>query len=48
MPLSDKGKQIIKEMHSKYGKKKGDEVFYSSQNAGKIEGVEKKPEEKKE
>ena len=47
MPLSDKGKKVIKAMHDKYGKKEGDSVFYASKNAGKIEGVEKKPEAKK-
>ena len=48
MPLSDKGKEIIKKMHEQYGsKKKGDAVFYASLNKGTIKGVEKKPEEKK-
>ena len=40
MPLTDKGKEIIKNMHAKYGKKEGDAVFYASRNAGKITGVE--------
>lgn len=30
-------------MTEQYGKKKGQEVFYASKNAGKIKGVEKKP-----
>lgn len=48
MPLSDKGKKIIKAMHEKYGSKKnGDAVFYASLNKGTIKGVEKKPEAKK-
>ena len=48
MPLSKKGVEVIKAMHEKYGKKKGDSVFYASLNKGTIKGVEKKPEEKKE
>ena len=47
MPLSDKGKEIIKNMHAKYGKKQGDSVFYASINKGTVTGAEKKPEEKK-
>jgi hypothetical protein len=40
MPLTDKGKEIINNMHAKYGKKKGDAVFYASKNAGKITGID--------
>ena len=47
MPLSEKGKKIIKSMHEKYGKKEGDSVFYASINKGTVTGAEKKPEEKK-
>jgi hypothetical protein len=47
MPLSKKGKEIIDNMHSQYGKKKGDAIFYASKNAGTIKGIEKKPEDKK-
>ena len=42
MPLTDKGKKIMRNMKDKYGKDKGEEVFYASRNAGKIEGVEKR------
>ena len=42
MPLTDKGKKIMKSMKKQYGKKKGEAVFYASKNKGKIKGVDKK------
>jgi hypothetical protein len=42
MPLTKKGKDIMKSMQRTYGGKKGEQVFYASRNAGKITGVEKK------
>lgn len=42
MPLTEKGKKIKKAMEKQYGKKKGQSVFYASENAGKIKGVAKK------
>lgn len=41
MPLTPKGKKIKKNMDRFYGTKKGDQVFYASQNAGKIKGTHK-------
>ena len=41
MPLTDKGRKIMKAMKEKYGKKKGESIFYASKNKGKIKGVEK-------
>jgi hypothetical protein len=41
MPLTDKGKKIMKSMKKQYGKKKGKTVFYASRNKGVIKGVEK-------
>jgi len=41
MPLTEKGKKIMKSMKKEYGKKKGEQVFYASKNKGKIKGVEK-------
>ena len=46
MPLTPKGKKILKAMQrpkSKggYGKEKGKQVFYSSQNKGTITGTHK-------
>ena len=42
MPLTKKGRRIKAAMQSEYGKKKGDSVFYASENSGKIKGVAKK------
>lgn len=40
MPLTSKGSEIKNAMIHEYGSKKGEEVFYASKNAGKIEGVD--------
>lgn len=40
MPLNDNGKKIMRAMKKKYGKKKGESVFYASKNKGTIKGVE--------
>ena len=42
MPLTKKGKKIMKSMKDRYGKKKGKAVFYASKNKGKIKNVDKK------
>lgn len=42
MPLTTKGKKIMKSMKDRYGKKKGKAVFYASKNKGKIKNVDKK------
>ena len=42
MPLTSKGKKIMKSMKKTYGKKKGEQVFYASKNKGKIKNVDKK------
>jgi hypothetical protein len=47
MPLTKKGLKIRAAMEKYYGKEKGDEVFYASENAGKIKGVKKKKSKKK-
>ena len=41
MPLTQKGKKIMKSMKKQYGKKKGETVFYASRNKGVIKGVDK-------
>ena len=41
MPLTKKGVKIRRAMRKQYGEKKGDRVFYASQNAGKIKGTHK-------
>jgi len=47
VPLTDKGKKIMSSMKRTYGGRKGEQVFYATRNAGKIEGVEKEQELKK-
>lgn len=42
MPMTKKGSKIMAAMKQKYGKKKGESVFYASKNKGVISGVEKK------
>lgn len=42
MPLTKKGKKIMKSMKKNYGKKKGKAIFYASRNKGIIKGLEKK------
>ena len=42
MPLTKKGKKIMTAMKKQYGGKKGKQVFYASQNAGKIKGTHKR------
>ena len=39
MPLTTKGKKIMKSMKGQYGKKEGEKVFYASRNKGTIKGV---------
>jgi len=41
MPLTPRGKKIMKSMKEQYGKKKGEQVFYATKNKGKLKGVEK-------
>ncbi len=41
MPLNAKGKKIKKAMEKEYGKKKGERVFYASENKGTIKNVTK-------
>jgi hypothetical protein len=42
MPLTKKGGKIKKAMQKQYGKKRGETVFYASENKGTITGVAKK------
>lgn len=41
MPLTKKGKKIKEAMKKEYGEKKGEQVFYASENKGKIKGIKK-------
>ena len=47
MPLTKKGAKIKAAMKKKYGPKKGEEVFYASENKGTITGVHAGPKKKK-
>lgn len=42
MPLTKKGKKIKAAMKKGYGAKKGEQVFYATENKGTIKGVTKK------
>jgi hypothetical protein len=42
MPLTKKGKNIMKSMKKSYGKKRGEQIFYATKNKGKIKGVDTK------
>ena len=42
MPLTAKGRKILKSMRSHYGKAKGTRVFYASQRSGRIKGTHRK------
>lgn len=46
MPMTKKGKKIMKSMKEQYGSKKGEKVFYASKNKGTIKGVDKKKKSK--
>lgn len=40
MPLTEKGKMILVAMKKQYGAKKGEQVFYASQQKGTITGTD--------
>jgi hypothetical protein len=40
MPLTDKGKEMLKSLRAEYGKDKGESVMYAMKNAGKITGID--------
>jgi hypothetical protein len=42
MPLNKKGQKIKAAMKKEYGAKKGEQVFFASENKGNIKGVTKK------
>jgi len=44
MPLTNKGKKIMKSMKDQYGSEEGKKVFYASANKGKIKKVHGKKE----
>ena len=42
MPMTKKGRKIMRAMKEEYGAKKGTRVFYASAKKGTIKGVHKK------
>lgn len=42
MPLTEKGKKVKAAMTKEYGAKKGAQVFYATENKGKVKGLVKK------
>jgi len=47
MPLTKKGEKIKEAMKKEYGPKKGEQVFYASQNRGTIKGTHRAKKKKK-
>ena len=47
MPLTAKGRKIKTAMIRQYGDKKGEQVFYASENKGTIKGIAKRRKKKK-
>lgn len=47
MPLTKKGQKVKTAMKKQYGAKKGDEVFYATENKGKVKGLTKNTGKKK-
>ena len=41
MPLTEKGRKIMRSMSKQYGPEKAKKVFYASKNKGTIRGVDK-------
>lgn len=46
MPMTAKGKKVMKSMTKTYGKDKAKQVFYAMKNEGKLKGVEGKSKKK--
>ncbi len=41
MPLTNKGRKILRHMEEEYGEKKGKAVYYAARNKGRITGVDR-------
>lgn len=46
MPLTKKGKKVKTEFTKEYGKEKGEQVFYATENKRKMKGLVKKTKKK--
>jgi hypothetical protein len=42
MPLTSKGRKVMRELKDEYGSKRGEGVFYAMVNSGQLTGVEEK------
>jgi len=42
MPLTPKGRKVMRELKDQYGDKRGEGVFYAMVNSGRLSGVEEK------
>lgn len=42
MPLTKKGEKVKAAMKKQYGAKKGEQIFYATENKGKVTGLTKK------
>lgn len=42
MPLTDKGKKVKAKMVKTYGAKKGERIFYATENKAKLSGLVRK------
>lgn len=47
MPLTTKGRKVMRELKDEYGDQRGQAVFYAMVNSGKLRGVEEKRKGKK-
>lgn len=47
MPLTKKGEKVKAAMKKQYGAKKGEQVFYATENKGKVKDLTKKTGKKK-
>lgn len=47
MPLTKKGEKVKAAMKKQYGSKKGEQIFYATENKGKVKGLVKKKATKK-
>lgn len=41
MPLTAKGRKILRQMQQEYGPEKGKQVFYAARNKGRITNVDR-------
>lgn len=42
MPLTTKGRKVMRELKDQYGDRRGEGVFYAMVNSGQLTGVEEK------